>query len=168
MPFSKSAAKGRGDARPVSIRSRAIALLARREYGRAELKKRLLTRASDAEARDANTAAVDAVLDELAAEGLLSDERYARSVVLRKAHGYSARAIADTLKSQGLPEESVHQALAERALDDDAVMRALWERRFGDPPRDERDKARQVRFLQSRGFSLSAILRFLRSVAAAD
>ena len=168
MPFSKSAAKGRGDARPVSIRSRAIALLARREYGRAELKKRLLARASDPETRDDNAAVVDAVLDELAAEGLLSDDRYARSFVLRKANGYSARALSDTLKAQGLPDHSVHQALAERELDDDAVMRALWERRFGDPPRHEREKARQVRFLESRGFALSAILRLLRSVDPRD
>ena len=42
-------------------------------------------------------------------------------------------------------------------------MRALWQRRFGEPPRDERDKAKQVRFLQSRGFALSVILRFLRT-----
>ena len=41
-------------------------------------------------------------------------------------------------------------------------MRALWLRRFGRAPTDDREKARQVRFLQSRGFSLSAIFKLLR------
>ena len=108
------------------------------------------------------------MLDDLAAQGLLSDERYARGFVRRKAQGYSARTLAESLKAQGIGEQSVQQALAERELDDDAVMRTVWERRFGEPPRDERDKARQVRFLQSRGFTLSAILRFLRSVRGQD
>lgn len=151
-----------------SLKSRAIALLARREYGRAELRQRLLARTSADEARERNAAEVDAVLDELAAQGLLSDDRYARSVVLRKAGSHSARAITETLKAQGVADETVRQALAHREVDDDAVMRALWQRRFGQPPRDERDKARQVRFLQSRGFALSAILRFLRSARSDD
>ena len=103
------------------------------------------------------------MLDELAAQGLLSDDRYARSVVLRKAGSHSARAITETLKAQDVAGETVRQALAQREVDDDAVMRALWQRRFGEPPRDERDKAKQVRFLQSRGFALSVILRFLRT-----
>ena len=115
------------------------------------------------EARERDAAEVDAVLDDLAAQGLLSDERYARSVVLRKAASHSARAITDTLKAHGVGDDAVRQALAERETDDDTVMRMLWQRRFGEPPRDERDKARQVRFLQSRGFGLSAILRFLRT-----
>jgi len=41
-------------------------------------------------------------------------------------------------------------------------MVALWRRKFGTAPANDRDKARQVRFLQSRGFSLSAILKLLR------
>jgi len=150
------------------LKARAIALLARREYGRAELRQRLLARAGRDEEASAKAADVDAVLDELVESGLLSDERYATAVVTRKTGSYSRRAIAESLKAQGVASETVTQALAEQEIDDDAAMLALWQRRFGQPPRDEREKARQIRFLQSRGFSLSAILRLLRGLPPAS
>ena len=48
------------------------------------------------------------------------------------------------------------------------VMVALWRRRFGTPPANDKEKARQVRFLQSRGFSLSAIIKLLRNPPGDD
>ena len=42
----------------------------------------------------------------------------------------------------------------------------LWQRRFGQVPRDERDKARQVRFLLARGYSTSIALKVLRAAGA--
>ena len=53
-------------------------------------------------------------------------------------------------------------------IDDADALVALWRRRFGAAPEDDREKARQVRFLQSRGFALSAIFRLLRNPPAAD
>ena len=44
-------------------------------------------------------------------------------------------------------------------------MLALWQRRFGTPPANDSEKARQIRFLQSRGFELSAIFKMLRTLA---
>jgi regulatory protein len=87
-------------------------------------------------------------------------------VIARKAGSYSRRAIVEALKSQGVAGDTIDEALTAHELDDESAMRALWERRFGRAPADEREKARQVRFLQSRGFSLSAILRLLRSLEA--
>jgi hypothetical protein len=43
------------------------------------------------------------------------------------------------------------------------ISNGLWQRRFGAAPANDREKARQVRFLQSRGFELSAILKLLRT-----
>ena len=139
----------------VSLRDRAIRLLARREYARSELEQRLLARGGD-------RTAVRTVLDALAAEGLLSDARYARAMVVRKAGSVSRRRIVEGLKAAGVPGEDIDGALEDSELDDEAAMRALWERRFGRAPVNEREKARQVRFLQSRGFALSAILKLLR------
>ncbi len=53
-------------------------------------------------------------------------------------------------------------------VDELAEAQALWQRRFGAPPADERDKARQVRFLQARGYSLSIALAVLRAAGARD
>ena len=140
---------------PVSLRAQAIRLLARREYARVELEQRLM-------AKGAPRGEVGVVLDELLAQGYLSDARYAQATAARKAGGYSRRGIAAALKSKGVARTDIERALAEAQTDDEKALRALWERRFGKSPVDEREKARQVRFLQTRGFALSAILKLLR------
>ena len=136
-------------------------MLARREYPRAELRARLLARGIDA-------GEVDAALDELARRGLVSDARYAEAVVSQKAGRYGRRAIAHALKEKGVDASAASEALG--ALDgrdevDEAL--ALWRRRFGTPPTDRNDKARHVRFLLSRGYSMSVALKVLRAAGAA-
>jgi regulatory protein len=140
---------------PVSLRAQAIRLLARREYARSDLEQRLI-------AKGAPRSEVGPVLDELIAQGYLSDARYARAMATRKAGGYSRRSIAEGLKSRGIARTDIERALVEAETDDEKALRALWQRRFGKPPMDEREKARQVRFLQARGFALSAIFKLLR------
>ena len=143
----------------VSLRAQAIRLLARREYARAELLQKLL-------AKGADTNAARELLDELSAQGYLSDARYAQATVAHHSRAFGRRRIAATLQAKGVARADIETALAAAAIDEDATLRALWQRRFGRAPVDERDKARQVRFLQARGFALSAILRLLRDCAA--
>jgi regulatory protein len=133
-------------------------LLARREYSRTELEARLV-------GKGAARGEVAAVLDELAALGYVSNERYARAIAEQKAGRYSRRNIASELKAKGVDADDIDAALAAADIDDASALEALWQRRFGRPPADNREKARQVRFLQARGFSLSAILGLLRKVA---
>ena len=142
-----------------SLLGQAIRLLARREYARAELEQKLVAKGWD-------SAEVRVALDELTARGYLSDARYARALAGQRAGRYSSRRIAGELKARGVARDDIETALAGAEIDDDAALRALWLRRFGKAPANEREKARQVRFLQSRGFALSAILRFLRGVGA--
>ena len=146
---------------PKSLKARAIGHLARREYARAELRDKLL-------ATGAPAAEVDPVVDELAAQGFLSDERFAHALVRQKSGGYSRRSIAHALKAKGVAGEVVTDALDGGDADDATTMVALWRRRFGRAPADDRERARQVRFLQSRGFGLSAILKLLRDPPADD
>ncbi len=138
-----------------TLRARAIGMLARREFPRAELRDRLLATGAEREE-------VDALLDVLAADGYLSDARYANALVRQKSRGYSLRSIAHSLKSKGVASEAATDALAGAEQDDQTTMVALWQRRFGVAPANDREKARQVRFLQSRGFGLSAIFKLLR------
>jgi regulatory protein len=158
--FSRGVADG-SRKQPKSLQAKAIGLLARREYSRAELRERLM-------AGGAPRGDVVAVLDALASEGYLSDERFAHGVVRQKSGAFSQRAIAGALKAKGVTGEAAAEALAGNTVDDQDALVALWRRRFGHAPADERDKARQVRFLQSRGFSLSAIFRLLRSPPESD
>jgi regulatory protein len=143
-------------AKPVSLKAQAVRLLARREYSRAELEQRLV-------AKGAPRDEVAAVLDELSTNGLLSNERFAHALVAQKSGSYSRRSIRGELKRKGVSGEAIDGALGDASIDDDAAMVALWQRRFGEAPANDREKARQVRFLQSRGFELSAILKLLRN-----
>ena len=140
---------------PKSLKARAVSFLARRDYARTELRDKLLATGATADE-------VDPVLDDLAAQGYLSDERFAHALVRQKTGGYSKRAIAQTLKAKGVAGEVVTVALDAADADDATTMVALWRRRFGRAPVNDRERARQVRFLQSRGFGLSAILKLLR------
>lgn len=142
--------------KPVSLKAQAVRLLARREYARDDLEQRLI-------AKGAAPDEVAAVLDELSSQGLLSNERFAHALVAQKSGSYSRRSIRGELKRKGVSGEAIEGAIGEATIDDDAAMLALWQRRFGAPPANDREKARQIRFLQSRGFALSAIFKMLKS-----
>jgi regulatory protein len=112
---------------------------------------------------------IDAALDALAAAGYLSDARYAQAVVAQRAGRYGKRAIAHALRERGIGQADATQAMAPLAETDElADAQALWRQRFGSAPVNDREKARQVRFLQSRGYSLSVALRVLRAAGHRD
>jgi regulatory protein len=142
---------------PGSVRTAAIRLLARREYARAELAARLLQ-------RGANPDDVTQALDELERLGYLSDARYARMLVTQRAGRYGKRAIAQALAQRGVATGAAREALDELATSDElADATALWQRRFGAPPVDDRERAKQVRFLMARGYGLSLALKVVRA-----
>jgi regulatory protein len=141
-----------------SLRGRALRLLGRREFSRQELEGRLRGHADAG-----NPAELETLLDDLAQRGWLSDARYADTVVRKRTGQYSRRSIAQELKKAGVAPEVSDTALA--ALDPDeefAAALALCRRKFRHDPVDQKEKARQIRFLQSRGYSLSLVLRVLK------
>src|SRR5512144_2232087 len=91
--------------RPMPLEARAVGLLARRDYARAELRDRLL-------ATGAGRGDVDDVLDRLEKLGYLSDARFASGVVRRKAGSFSKRAIAHALKEKGVAAPAAKDALS--------------------------------------------------------
>ncbi len=144
---------------PASIRATAIRLLARREYARAELAMRLRE-------RGANADEIAQTLDDLERLGYLSDARYARMLVTQRAGRYGKRAIAHKLAQRGVAADAAREALDELPADDEvAQATALWQRRFAQAPVDDRERAKQVRFLTSRGYDLSIALKVVRGVS---
>lgn len=141
---------------PISVRATAIRMLARREHGRTELAQRLKMRGAPA-------AEIESVLDELQQLGLLSDSRYAHSLVTKMIGRYAKRAIVHTMRERRVATDAVADVDAELgAIDDESDARAILVRRYPNPPADDRELARQVRFLQARGYALSLILRIVR------
>ena len=112
---------------------------------------------------------IERALDELAAAGYLSDARVAEAIVAQKAGRFGRRAIAHTLREKGIGSEHAAAALAPLAAGDEfADATALWRQRFGTAPANQREQARQVRFLLARGYGLSIALRVLRGAGVRD
>ena len=149
-----------------SPRARALRWLARREHSRAELERKLLREVHPED--DAARQAVHAALDDLAARGLLSDERAAESLVAARASRYGSLRLRQALQSRGLSPELVDSALqsANVAASELERARAIWQRKFGQPApaghEGARERARQSRFLAGRGFAPAVIRQVLR------
>ena len=150
----------------LSLRARALQYLARREYSRPELRAKLLQHAQpDADFEQAQPVDLDALLDDLTARGWLSDARAATQLVHTKRGRFGTQRITHELRQRGIGEELISAALPELKESELEAARDVWQRKFGALPQDAKEKARQMRFLQSRGFSLDTIFRVLRSEA---
>jgi len=143
---------------PAAAQAAALRLLARRDLATGELRARLA-------ARGFGPAATAEALAALANEGVLDDGRFAHNyVAYQAARGRGPVRIAADLRQRGLPPELIEAALA-AGPDWRLAAAAARARRFGRrAPQEYRDKARQARFLQYRGFSADHI----RAATGAD
>jgi regulatory protein len=153
-----------------SLQACALALLAQREQSCAELRRKLLSHALAQDAADprAHSAAseltpskrVESVLEWLQAHGLLSEERFIESRIHARAGRFGNLRIRQELNQHQLTlEPEVAQALRDSELQRACSVR---ERKFAHPPATLAERARQARFLASRGFSPEVIGRSLR------
>jgi regulatory protein len=141
-----------------AVRQTALDLLARREHGRRELARKLAARGF----RD--RAVVDEVMAALEAEGLLSDTRFVEQYVQsRIQRGAGPLRIHAELRERGVNEALIEQGITALANDWQALMRREREKKFGPAiPDDFRERSRQMRFLQQRGFTAEQIGRIFR------
>ena len=151
----------------ISLRARALQYLARREYSRAELRGKLLPYAQTNE-DPSQPENLDALLDDLTARGWLSDARAATQLLRAKRSRFGTQRIAHDLRQKGISEELVSAALPALKESELEAARSVWQRKFGALPQDAGEKARQARFLQSRGFALEVIFKVLRSPDVED
>jgi len=142
----------------LSLKGRALRYLAAREHSRAELERKLA-------AHEEEPGQVAAVLDELQAKGFLSEQRVVESVLNRRAARLGAGRIRQELNAKGLDAQAVAEAV--RTLQATEVERAreVWRKKFGVLPGSAAERAKQMRFLASRGFGGEAI-RQAMAVAA--
>lgn len=147
--------------RETTLRERALRLLARREHSRVELRRKLAAFAPSAEE-------LDTLLDDLIQSRLLSDERYAEARAHTLSRRYGSTRVAHDLKQQGVASEALERAVAEARCTDLERAREVWRKRFGETPRTAQDRAKQMRFLQHRGFTTDVIRSVVRGEDADD
>jgi len=132
---------------PASARTAAVSLLARRDYASGELRGRL-------EKKGFDHTIVDGTILELLEQRVLDDARYAANYVSYHAErGEGPIRIEADLQALGLPDDLIAAALA-AGPDWRVLAREVRLRRFGSAePMESRERLRQARFLQYRGFS---------------
>lgn len=136
-----------------AIRDSAFRLLARREHSRAELARKLEQKQWPAEY-------VEVVVADMEQKGWQSDERFIASFVRDKVSQKQGRLkiLAQATQQKGVSADRVEQALDALEVDWFALCAELRQNKFGDRrSQNEKEWARQVRFLQQRGFSSEQI-----------
>ena len=151
-----------------SLKARALRLLSLREYSRKELAAKL----TESEARwaklggeqseltaDARNGQIEAVLDDFEARGWLSDERFAEALVRRRSERYGVRKIQGELERAGV--DTLTSASLLSSLRETEYQRAyeLWLRKYGEKAQDQKERARQYRFLASKGFGSEVVAK---------
>lgn len=139
-----------------SLRERALRLLARREYTRRELQQKLVPHVED-------EAELGTLLDDFSRRGWLSEQRFTEQLIHARQGKFGSRRIAHELKGKGVSAEAVAAVLPQLQEGEMETARAVWEKKFGNLPGDAKERAKQMRFLQSRGFSFDVIARVLET-----
>ena len=141
-----------------SLKGRALRLLSQREHSRKELEQKL-------KPHEETPGELAEALDFLAAKDFINEKRVVESVVNRRSSKLGAARIRQELMAKGLPADDIAEAV--EAMRGTELERALvvWRKKFGAPPVDASERAKQVRFLVSRGFAAEVVRRV---VAGAD
>jgi regulatory protein len=136
----------------VEARKKAMDYLSRREYGREELRKKLLKAGY-------TDNATDEAVGQLESDGLQDDDRFIESFIRSRVNqGKGPVRIRSELGQRGLDSGLIGQGLDEAGEDWYLLAEAVRQQKFGDEiPKDFKEKARQMRFLQYRGFEQSHI-----------
>jgi len=131
-----------------SPRNKGLDLLSRREHSVAELRAKLVL-------RDFDPDAIDAAIESLVHDGLLSDDRFAAAFVASRIRkGQGPVRICGELKQRGVADELIAAHLEQVDVDWTELARSVRDKKYGAAPSTEyREQARQSRFLQHRGFS---------------
>ncbi len=144
-----------------NLKARALRYLAAREHSRQELARKLARYAGEGDD-------VEAVLDWLQAQKFLSEQRFAESLVHRRAARYGSARILSELQSHGLDDTTVDSLRSDLLQGENERAWEVWSRKFGQPAEDAPALAKQMRFLQQRGFSRAAIQSVLRRAKQRD
>ena len=135
-----------------SLKGRALRLLSQREHSRQELERKLRP-------FEEVPGELAQALDFLQAKDFINEQRVVESVVNRRASKLGASRVKQELQAKGLDPQAVSEAL--QGLRDTEVDRAreVWRKKFGQPALDANERAKQMRFLLTRGFAAEAVRR---------
>jgi len=138
-------------ARPtISLKARALRYLSAREHSRLELARKLARHAQEGDD-------IEQLLDMLEAAKFLSQSRFCDSLINRRGQRFGNSRIMAELQSHGVSGKDLSDAKVGLADGEVARARNVWQRKFGHADVGVANRAKQMRFMQQRGFSHQAI-----------
>jgi regulatory protein len=145
----------------VSLKSRALRYLSAREHSRFELARKLSRYAQENDD-------IETLLDALEAAKLLSQMRFSEYLVHRLAARFGNDRILSELHSHGIKGDALDGIKTSLADNEAGRAREVWQKKFDQLPLTATERARQMRFLQQRGFSSRAIREAMQGAAFVD
>ncbi|AOW15165.1 recombination regulator RecX [Hydrogenophaga crassostreae] len=139
----------------LSLKGRALRLLGQREHSRAELERKL--RPHETEAGELAKA-----LDDLQAKGFINEQRVLESVIFRRAPRLGVMRVRQELLAKGLAPEAIALAVGNLKATEVERAREVWRKKFGGPADDAQGRAKQMRFLSTRGFAAETIYKVVK------
>ncbi len=127
-------------------------LLTRRDYSHLELIQRL-------KAKGCKSEDIEVIVTEFAEKGLLCEQRFTENYIYwRKCKGMGPLRIQQELQTKGIQAETIAELLD---ITDNLWLeeiRRVWQKHFKKKrPEDIKERAKQMRFLQARGFTREQI-----------
>jgi regulatory protein len=141
-----------------SVREKAMDFLANREHSQFELARKLQSKGYEEDE-------IFVALEQLTQDRLLCDERFAESFIhSRLNRGQGPLKIKMELKQRGVNDDIIRQYMEKQSTDWTGLAMEVKRKRFGDSlPDDYKERMRQARFLQQRGFNQEHIQAVLNS-----
>jgi regulatory protein len=141
----------------LSLKGRALRALAARDHSRVELERKLGS-------FEEEPGQLAQVLDELQAKGFLDEQRAADSLAHRRGQKLGTARVVQEMRSRGIEPDAIEIATQHLKATEIERAREVWRKKFGEPAQDAAERAKQMRFLITRGFSSEIIRRVVAGV----
>lgn len=139
----------------LSLRARALGLLARREHSAHELREKLAPHAVDKKE-------LMELLEDLAQHGWLSEQRFTEQLIDARKAKYGTQRIVLELQKKGVRPDVIEEVLPQLKGCELATARAVWAKKYAHLPADGKERAVQMRYLRARGFGYPVIDQVLK------
>jgi regulatory protein len=136
----------------LSLKGRALRALAARDHSRVELERKLAS-------FEEEPGQLAKVLDELQAKGFLDEQRAADSLAHRRGQKLGTARVVQEMRARGIELDAIESATQHLKATEIERAREVWRKKFGEPAQDASERAKQMRFLITRGFSSEIIRR---------
>jgi len=140
-----------------SARNTALNYLSRREHSRQELYLKL-------QQKQFSDESIDIVLDRLSEENLQNDSRFAENYIrYRYQKGFGPLKIRHELQQRGVSADVLERQMSVYSEQWPKLLNQQRNKKFGQViPTETKEKQKQQRFLQNKGFSIDSVMRLFR------